>query len=100
MARIGLLAAGSPDPIAQPPFDSGTGQPGRRTPSVDATVVQAAQLVIAGAHTEAAHIFDEALAGAAAGNAGWLLPIEPLLHVTARPDIWARALAHLRNRAV
>jgi len=29
----------------------------------------------------------------------WLLPIEPLLHVTARPDIWARALAHLRNRA-
>ena len=37
--------------------------------------------------------------GAAAGNAGWLLPIEPLLHVTARPDIWARVLAHLRNRA-
>ena len=48
---------------------------------------------------EAARIVDEALAGAAPGNAGWLLPIEPLLHVTARPDVWARPLAHLRNRA-
>ena len=95
MARVGLVAAGSLDPIAPPPIDSDTGQPGRPTPSVDAAVFQAAQLVVAGAHTEAARILDEALAGAAAGNAGWLLPIEPLLHVTAHPDIWARALAHL-----
>ena len=28
-----------------------------------------------------------------------ILPVEPLLHVSAHPDIWARALAHLRNRA-
>ena len=48
---------------------------------------------------DAARIVDEALAGATAGNAGWLLPIEPLLQVTAHPDIWARALARLRNRA-
>ena len=99
MARVGLVAAGSPDTVGPPLFDRGTGQPGHRTPSVDATVFQAAQLVVAGVHSEAARILDEALAGAAAGNAGWLLPIEPLLHVTAHPDSWARALAHLRNRA-
>ena len=50
-------------------------------------------------HSRAAHLVGEALATAAAGNAGWLLPLEPLLHVTAHPDIWARALALLRNRA-
>jgi len=99
MARVGLVAAGSPDPIGPPPLDSGIAQSGRLTRSVDAAVFRAAQLVVAGAHTEAARLLDEALAGAAAGNAGWLLPIEPLLHVTARPDIWARVLAHLRNRA-
>jgi hypothetical protein len=68
-------------------------------PSVDAAVFQAAQLVIAGAHGQAALILEKALAGAAAGNAGWVLPIEPLLHVAAHPEIWVRALAHLRNRA-
>ena len=109
MARIGLAAAGSLDSIASPQKD--TEQPGRRPPSVDAAVMQAARLVVTGArdaddvhnvhdvHTRAAEIVGEALAGAAAGNAGWLLPLEPLLHVTAHPDIWARVLAHLRNRA-
>jgi hypothetical protein len=56
-------------------------------------------LAVAGGHTEAARVVDEALAGAEAGDAGWLLPIEPLLHVTAHSAIWARALARLRNRA-
>jgi DNA-binding winged helix-turn-helix (wHTH) protein len=98
MARVGLMAASSTKPIALPSAASG-GQPSRRPPSVDATMFRAAQLVIAGAHTEAAHILDQSLADAAAGNAGWLLPIEPLLHVTAHPDIWARTLAQLRNRA-
>ena len=31
------------------------------------------------------------LVAAPAGNAGWLLPIEPLLHVSAQPDVWAPA---------
>jgi hypothetical protein len=99
MARVGLVTAGSLVPIAPPQGDVGAGQPALRAPSVDAAVLQAARLVIAGDHTAAAGIVDEALVGAAPGNGGWLLPIEPLLHVTAHPDIWARALAHLRNRA-
>ena len=98
MARVGLVAAGarSDRVTACRPRHRAAG---RRAPSVDAALVQAAQLVLAGAHTEAARIVDDALARAAPGNAGWLLPVEPLLHVTAHPDVWARALAHLRNRA-
>jgi hypothetical protein len=47
----------------------------------------------------AAPLVDHALAAAPAGNAGWLLPVEPLLNVTTAPDIWAPVLARLRARA-
>lgn len=96
MAKVGLMAAGSRR-VSTPA--TGAEPPGSRALSVEAAVCRAAQLVVAGAPTEAARIVDEALAGAAPGNAGWLLPIEPLLHATAHPDLWARPLAHLRNRA-
>jgi DNA-binding winged helix-turn-helix (wHTH) protein len=99
MAQLGLAASGSSSPIAPPPVDVGRGQPGRRTSLVDAAMFQAAPLVVAGAHAEAARILDDALAGEPAGNAAWLLPIEPLLQVAARPEVWARTLARLRNRA-
>jgi DNA-binding winged helix-turn-helix (wHTH) protein len=92
MARVGLLACGT-----------GAGEQvrttGEHTPSVDAAVCRAAQLVVAGAHSEAARAVDEALTAAPAGNAGWLLPVEPLLQVGAHPDVWTRPLARLRNRA-
>jgi hypothetical protein len=52
-----------------------------------------------GAHADAARTVAAALAAAPAGNAGWVLPVEPLLHVSARPDAWGGALAYLRNRA-
>ena len=91
MARVGLAAAGSRDAMAGP---SGAGPL-----SIEAAVVRAAQLTIAGAHDDAGCAVDEALAGTAPGNAGWLVPIEPLLHVDAHPDSWARPLARLRNRA-
>ena len=68
-------------------------------PGVDAALVRAGHLVLAGAHVEAAHLVDAALAEAPASPSGWLLPLEPLLHVSARPEIWANALARLRNRA-
>jgi hypothetical protein len=97
---VGLLAAGPLDrssiPAAPEPRAE---QPGSRPLSVDAAMCRAAQLVVAGAHPAAARIVEEAMAGDAPGNAGWLLPIEPILRVTAHPDVWARALSHLRNRA-
>jgi hypothetical protein len=98
MARVGLQAASEitrANAVAQ---DRSAKALAERSP-VDAAMCQAAQLVASGAHAEAARIVDEALAAAPAGNAGWQLPIEPLLNVAARPDTWARALTHLRNRA-
>jgi DNA-binding winged helix-turn-helix (wHTH) protein len=90
MARVGLEAAGG---------KKNAPASADRDSSVDAAIARAAQLVAAGNHPEAARILDDALAGAPAGSAGWLLPIEPLLNITARPDSWVRVLAHLRNRA-
>ncbi len=95
MATVGLMAAGSRR-VSTPATSA---DPGSRAFSVEAAVCRAASLVLAGAPLEAARIVDEALAGAAPGNAGWLLPIEPLLQITAQPGLWARPLAHLRNRA-
>jgi hypothetical protein len=66
---------------------------------VDGAFDHAAHLAVSGAHTEAARVVDEALTAAPVGNVGWLLPVEPLLHVSAHLDVWAGALAHLRNRA-
>ena len=54
---------------------------------------------LSGAHADAARSIDDALAAADEGSAFWLLPVEPLLHVTARPDLWAGPLARLRSRA-
>ena len=47
----------------------------------------------------AARILDAALNEAPAGNAGWLVPVEPLLNVSANPDEWSTVLARLRARA-
>jgi len=40
-----------------------------------------------------------ALAFAPPGNAAWLLPVEPVFHVSRAPESWAAALARLRSRA-
>ena len=42
---------------------------------------------------------DDALAAAAPGGAAWLLPVEPLLNVSAHRVAWSPALARLRARA-
>ena len=51
-----------------------------------------------GCDVEAVKI-ERAMAQAAVGSAGWLLPIEPMLNVSARPEAWRRALARLRSCA-
>jgi len=71
----------------------------REVNAVDVAICRAVQLMFAGAHADAARLVDDALANAPAGNAGWLLPLEPLLRVTASPGIWAQALTRLRTRA-
>jgi hypothetical protein len=47
----------------------------------------------------AAQVVDRALAAAPPGNAGWLLPVEPLLNVSSNPEVWASVLSRLRARA-
>ena len=67
--------------------------------SVDAALGRAVGLVLIGKHVDAASLVERALAAAPAGNAGWLLPVEPLLHVSAHLDAWGPALARLRTRS-
>jgi DNA-binding winged helix-turn-helix (wHTH) protein len=101
-ARIGLAAATGVAPVAPIPPPSSPPRPPfppLEPLSVDAALVRAAGLVVNGAHGEAARIVEDALAHAPETNSGWLLPIEPLLRVSGHPDLWARALAHLRNHA-
>jgi tetratricopeptide (TPR) repeat protein len=70
-----------------------------RGASVDAAIARAIDATLHGDHHRAAEITAEALAAAPPGSAGWVLPVEPLLDVAARPEIWAPTLARLRNRA-
>ena len=86
---LGILKAGAPMPAAV----------GVSAPSFDAAVGQAALLVMAGDPEDAMRLVEHALSVAPSGNAGWLLPIEPLLNVASAPDTWAPALARLRTRA-
>jgi DNA-binding winged helix-turn-helix (wHTH) protein len=67
---------------------------------VEAAMGRAIACVLADRPDEAAALVDAALQAAPAGtSSGWTLPVEPLLNVTARPDVWSGALATLRVRA-
>ncbi len=68
--------------------------------NIDAAIVAAAIFTRAGQPEAGARVCDAALAQVGPGPAGWILPIEPSLHVTAHRHVWARALATLANRAV
>jgi hypothetical protein len=54
----------------------------------------------AGDAAAAAELVCAALRTAPAGNAGWLLPVDPLLRVHDAPSVWRPALSALRKRAV
>jgi tetratricopeptide (TPR) repeat protein len=96
MARAGLIAAG----MEMPPEVPADARGSEHDPmSVESAFARAAHMVVRQAHDQAARLVGEALAAAADRRAGWLLPIEPLLHPAANPTIWAPVLTQLRNRA-
>jgi DNA-binding winged helix-turn-helix (wHTH) protein len=66
---------------------------------MDAAIAQAVLLARQGRHPAAAEAFGSGLQASPASHAGWILPVEPILHVSARPDLWAAALAIIRERA-
>lgn len=95
LATVALAAAGRPPSRATHERQSAASS----RSAVDVAMVLAAAAALLGRHAEAAALLDSALAEAPPGNAGWLIPIEPLLNPSARPDAWSRVLARLKNRA-
>jgi len=73
--------------------------PGVPSPSFEAAIGQGIVLVGAGDPESAARRVGHALDVALPGNAGWIVPVEPLMNVAAAPDVWAPVLARLRSRA-
>lgn len=68
--------------------------------SFDEVMAWAAVLVARGDVAGAVALVAKALAEAPAGNAGWRVPVEPLLRVHEHLDAWAPVLALLRQRAM
>jgi DNA-binding winged helix-turn-helix (wHTH) protein len=109
MARVGLglvekgtgvFLSGDAHKNTPVPFSSVQNLKGpHHNRSVDAALLHAAECVLSGRDAEAARITEHALADAPAGNAGWLIPVEPLLNVTANLNVWNGVLSRLRIRA-
>ena len=100
LARLGMAAAGERGRLTSTTFRAedvdetfAAGQP------VEQAFYRAAGRALAGETTDAARVVEEALARAAEGSAGWVLPIEPLLRVNDAPHAWQTALMRLRARA-
>ena len=68
-------------------------------PSVDLGFARAAVLASGNDVQGAAELVSAALRSAPPGNAGWLLPIEPLLYIGRARDAWTPALSALHLRA-
>jgi DNA-binding winged helix-turn-helix (wHTH) protein/Flp pilus assembly protein TadD len=66
---------------------------------VDAATGRAALMASTGGPDDAAPLLDEALSNAPPGSAGWTIPVDPLLNVSAREHAFALVLARLRTRA-
>ena len=99
MARAGMAVAASREGTTA---GRPAGAPAGTHPGVDVAIAWAAATLLIGGDAlvpEAVHAVDAALASAPAGNAGWLIPVEPMLGVHLRADAWAGVLARLRTRA-
>ncbi len=92
-------------PMAQAGLDILDGDHGPREPApsgplaFEREMARAARLAHAGDRTAAVDIILSALQTAPPGNAGWLVPIEPLLRVWDHRELWTSVLAALRARA-
>lgn len=113
MARAGLSLCPARGIAGTPPRDAADAVPGpaairteaqaslaaSASSSPEAILATAATQAAGGQHEAAVVRIASALAAAPAGNAFWLLPIEPLLWVSGAPHAWTSVLAHLRVRA-
>ena len=67
--------------------------------TIDAEVAASVHDVLHEQHARAAGRVQRALVVAPVEAQGWLIPVDPLLHVDAHGDAWAGVLAALRTRA-
>lgn len=68
-------------------------------PPFEIALAKAVGHIAAGRQAAAVDIIRHTLNQAASFSAGWLIPVEPLLHVAVAPDAWAEVLTALRTRA-
>jgi hypothetical protein len=87
-------------PIVSVLVDRPAGRPMSSTHVLPHVMTTAALLSADGRHADAARLCDEALAASRSGpGAAWVLPVEPLIHVTAQPLLWTSALTRLQQLA-
>jgi hypothetical protein len=67
---------------------------------VDAALAKAVCYTQRGDVQHAAVIVDEALRQVGPSATGWAIPLEPMLAVPTRPELWTQVLTTLRARAV
>jgi len=65
----------------------------------EVAVARALAFARGGRHHEAARTYRDAITSAPYDDAGWLLPVEPILQAPLRPEIWGEVLALIRERA-
>lgn len=66
---------------------------------MEAAIAHAVLLTRQGRHCDAAKIFGTGLDACPGSHAGWILPVEPILNVSARPDLWSAPLTIVQQRA-
>jgi DNA-binding winged helix-turn-helix (wHTH) protein len=67
--------------------------------SIEAALATATFEALSGRPAGAARVVHDALSRTPSGNAGWTVPVDPLLNAAAHPETWGPVLAILRNRA-
>jgi len=68
--------------------------------TMELAIAHAILLVDIGETAKAVQLLLMALDMAPPGNAGWIIPIEPLLYVSRDPEMWAPVLSKLKKRAL
>ena len=102
LAMVGLSVVCDPSPereVLHAAIARRIGQLAEAGLVVDAATGRAAMAAGTGGPEDAAPLLDQALGAAPGGAAGWLIPVDPLLNVTAREQAFAQLLARLRTRA-
>jgi DNA-binding winged helix-turn-helix (wHTH) protein/Tfp pilus assembly protein PilF len=66
---------------------------------IETAIARAIAFARAGRHHDAAQTYRDAISSSPYADAGWLLPVDPILQASKRPDIWGPLLAWMRERA-